>query len=135
MDTPTPDEITTLRTLTNPGQFAVLAAAMRGEEAAHFIELIDRIHATWQAMPATYATENQGRAALARLHYFTAGCNWWIVEKDADPDGDGQVQIFGIADLVMDREIGYISLPEILEIGAELDLYYTKPETLGELLA
>jgi len=28
-----------------------------------------------------------------------------------------------------------ISIPELLENGAELDLYYTEPKTIGELLA
>ena len=58
------------------------------------------------------------------------------MEKDADTDHAGQVQAFGIADLGMGyRELGYISIPELLENGAELDLYYTTPKTIGELLA
>jgi len=57
------------------------------------------------------------------------------VEKDADPDNAGQVQAFGIADLGIGfRELGYISIPELLENGAELDLYF-QPKTIGELLA
>lgn len=107
---------------------------MLGEEGDHFIEIIDRIHATWQAMPKTYESTAKGRAALAHLHYFTGGCDWWIVEKDSDPDHAGPVQAFGIADLGMGAELGYISIPELLENGAELDLYYTTPKTIGELL-
>ena len=45
------------------------------------------------------------------------------------------MQAFGIADLGKGRELGYISIPELLENGAELDLYYTEPKTIGELLA
>lgn len=122
-----------LKMLTTPEQFEVITDAMMGEEGDAFIEIIDRIHATWQAMPKTYETDAQGRDALARLHYFIGGCDWWIVEKDADPDGAGQVQAFGIADLGMGRELGYISIPELLENGAELDLYFT-PKRMGELL-
>ena len=129
-----PHELDTLKLLTTPEQFEVITDAMLGEEGDHFIEIIDRIHATWQAMPKTYETDAQGHAALAQLHYFTGGCDWWIVEKDADPDHAGQVQAFGIADLGMGRELGYISIPELLENGAELDLYYTTPKTIGELL-
>ena len=128
-----PHELDTLKLLTTPEQFEVITDAMLGEEGDHFIELIDRIHATWQAMPKTYETDAQGCAALARLHYFTGGCDWWIVEKDADSDHAGQVQAFGIADLGMGRELGYISIPELLENGAELDLYFT-PKRMGELL-
>ena len=128
-----PHELDTLKLLTTPQQYEVITDAMMGEEGDHFIELIDRIHAMWQAMPKTYETDAQGRAALAHLHYFIGGCDWWIVEKDADPDHAGQVQAFGIADLGMGRELGYISIPELLENGAELDLYFT-PKRMGELL-
>ena len=130
-----PHELDTLKLLTTPEQFEVITDAMIGEEGDHFIGIIDRIHATWQAMPKTYESTAQGRAALARLHYFIGGCDWWIVEKDSDPDNAGQVQAFGIADLGMGPELGYISIPELLENGAELDLYYTTPKTIGELLA
>ena len=131
-----PHELDTLKLLTTPEQYEVITDAMLGEEGDHFIEIIDRIHATWQAMPKTYESTAKGRAALAQLHYFTGGCDWWIVEKDSDPDHAGQVQAFGIADLGIGfRELGYISIPELLENGAELDLYYTDPKTIGELLA
>ena len=40
---------------------------------------------------------------------------------------------FGIADLGMEPELGYISIPELLEVGAELDLYHT-PKTVAEIL-
>jgi len=128
-----PHELDTLKLLTTPEQFEVITDAMLGEEGDHFIEIIDRIHATWAQMPKTYETDAQGRAALAHLHYFTGGCDWWIVEKDADPDHAGQVQAFGIADLGMGAELGYISIPELLENGAELDLYF-KTVTIGEIL-
>jgi hypothetical protein len=127
------DALGTLRLLTPPEQFEVIADAMMGEKGDHFIEIIDRIHATWLVMPKTDDSDAQGHAALARLHYFTGGCDWWIVERDADPDGAGQVQAFGIADLGMGRELGYISIPELLENGAELDLYFN-PVTIGEIL-
>jgi hypothetical protein len=131
---PTPEAIATLRTLTTSEQFEVITDAMMGEEGDHFVELIDHIHAMWQAMPKTYETDGQGCDDLARLHYFIGGCDWWIVEKDADTDHAGQVQAFGIADLGMGRELGYISIPELLQNGAELDLHF-KPQPIGELLA
>ena len=128
-----PHELDILKMLTPPAQYEAIIAGMMGEEGDHFVELIDHIHAMWQAMPKTYETDGQGCAALAQLHYFTGGCDWWIVEKDADPDHAGQVQAFGIADLGMGPEAGYISIPELLENGAELDLYFT-PKRMGELL-
>ena len=128
-----PHELDILQMLTTPAQFEAITDGLLSEEGDHFVEVIDRIHAAWQAMPETYWTDAQGRAALARLHYFTGGCDWWIVERDADPDNAGQVQAFGVADLGMGRELGYISIPELLENGADLDLYY-EPQTIGQLL-
>ena len=125
--------IATLRTITNRSQFAAVSAALRGEEGEHFAQIISRLHATWQTMPTTYATESQGRAAVAQLHYFLGGADWWIVEKDIDPDNAGQIQAFGIVDLGMGPELGYISIPEILACGAELDFYYTA-QTVAEIL-
>ena len=129
-----PHELDTLKLLTTPEQYEVITDAMMGEEGDHFIEIIDRIHATWQAMPKTYESTAKGRAALAHLHYFIGGCDRWFVEQNADPDHAGQVQAFGIADLGIGyRELGYISIPELLENGAELDLYF-KTVTIGEIL-
>ena len=122
-----------LKMLTPPAQYEAIIDGMMGEEGDAIIELIDHIYSMWQAMPKTYESTAKGRAALAQLHYFIGGCDWWIVEKDADPDHAGQVQAFGIADLGMGPEAGYISIPELLENGAELDLYFT-PKRMGELL-
>lgn len=118
-----------LKTLIGPAQRAALWAALEGEERAHFADIVTRLVATWQAMPATYASESQGRAAVAHLHYFLGGADWWIIEKDSA----GQIQAFGIADLGMGAELGYISIPELLAVGAELDFYFA-PKTIAEIL-
>jgi len=122
-----------LKTLIGPAQRAALWDALEGEERDHFADIVTRLVATWQAMPATYASEAQGRAAVAHLHYFLGGADWWIVEKDSDPDNAGQIQAFGIADLGVGAELGYISIPEILACGAELNFYYTA-KTVAEIL-
>jgi hypothetical protein len=44
-----------------------------------------------------------------------------------------QHQAFGLVSLGYEPELGYISLPEILKAGAELDLHWT-PTTVGEIL-
>ena len=75
-----------LKTLIGPAQSAALWSALEGEEREHFADIVTRLVATWQAMPATYATESQGRAAVVHLHYFIGGADWWIVEKDAGAD-------------------------------------------------
>ena len=73
------------------------------------------------------------RKVYSRVAY---ACKPSLMRRAApDPDHAGQVQAFGIADLGMGAGLGYISIPELLENGAELDIYYTTPKTIGELLA
>ena len=42
-----------------------------------------------EAMPKTYDTEEQkAEDKVVFLHYFTSGCDWWIIEKDEGVPGD-----------------------------------------------
>ena len=134
MNKPTAEDLATFKSLTPRGQYAAVLEGMRGEEGEFFADTVTRIAAIWRDTPKTYETDGQGRGALVRLHWFTGGCDWWLVEKDIDSDGEGQIQAFGVADLGQGcRELGYISLVEILDAGAELDLHFT-PVTVGEIL-
>ncbi len=127
-----PNILILLAHLTGRAQRSAIHTAMRGEEGQFFREKLETLRQLWNAMPATYESVAKGRAALVQFHFFTASADWWIVEKDTDPDGAGQIQAFGIADLGYGPELGYISLPEILAAGAEMDLHWT-PRTLAEL--
>ena len=114
-------------------QMNALGHAMRGEERQFFYRKMLDLAAQIKAMPKTYDTDGQGMDAVAHLHYFGGGADWWITEKDSDPDGRGQIQAFGLADLFRDGgELGYISIVELIGCGVELDLYWT-PKTLGEI--
>lgn len=123
----------TLRALTNASQFEAVQHVLReGDLAARAAmrDTVNQIAHIWTFMPTTYKTQAEGLSATARLHYFVGGADWWIVEKDM---GKEQLQMFGLADLGLGcRELGYISLPEILSVNAELDFYYT-PQTVAEL--
>ena len=81
-------------------------------------------------MPKTYATDGQGDQAIAHLHYFTGGCDWYITETDCE---NAQHQAFGLA-CIHEDELGYISIVELLRCRAELDLYF-KPTTLAAIRA
>lgn len=134
MNKPTPEKMAEFRKLTSRAQFATVRERMNGEEGQFFTDTVHRMLGIFELMPKTYETDGQGREAVAHLHYFVSGADWWIVEKDSDPDGDGQIQAFGVADLgIGSRERGYINLPEILDMGAELDFHYT-PQTVGDIL-
>jgi hypothetical protein len=104
--------------------------SVNGEEREFFTDKMIELESTIQTMPKTYETDGQGRAAKITLHYFKGGCDWWIVERDMEQE---QHQAFGLVSLGYEPELGYISLPEILKAGAELDLHWT-PTTVGEIL-
>ena len=100
----------------------------QGEEKAFFRDLVVQMGQRIKALPKTYEQDGKGPRAVAYLHYFLNGWDWYITEKDASGGG---VQAFGLT-AGPEREMGYISLPEIMKEGAELDLYWA-PKTLAEI--
>lgn len=115
------------------------AIAKPGESADEFREIVYRMHRTITGMPKTYEQEAKGEDAIVHLHYFGGSSDWYITERDADPDGDGQVQASGLADLYGDGgESGYINIKELCELPGRymfnLDFHFT-PRTLREVLA
>ena len=119
-----------LRRFVSTQQLSVLGDACYGEERQWFIdtlvELADRI----MTMPKTYEQDGKGDDAIVYLHYFKNNMDWYITEKDMEVE---QIQAFGLADLGMGSpELGYISIEELTEYGAELDLHWT-PKTLAEV--
>lgn len=93
-------------------------------------EMISDLEATISNMPVTYQTDGMGDTAIAHLHYFTANGDWYITEKDKD---GGVVQAFGLASIANSYpEIGYISIQELVSLGAQLDLNWTA-KTLSEI--
>ena len=115
-------------------QLQALRDYCRGEEGNYFRDKLREYGERISTMPKTYEKDGQGDAAIVHLHYFVGGCDWWIIERDSDPDGEGQIQAFGIADLGHGGELGYINIPEILKHGAELDLHFA-PIQKGTLFA
>lgn len=114
-------------------QKAALRHALKGEEWRWFQgRLIDMAGVVAQ-MPTTYKSAGTGLEKIAYLHYFKGGCDWYIIEKDSDEDGEGQRQAFGMADLgVGEPEMGYIDIVELLANGVELDLHF-EPKALSEI--
>lgn len=100
----------------------------RAERQALYQKLEEQAE-TIETMPETYQTDGQGDEAIASLHYFIGGMDWYIIEKDMLPQ---QLQAFGLANLGYGGELGYINIEEIVKHGAELDLYWT-PKTIKEI--
>ena len=106
------------------------------EEREFFQEKFLEMAALVLRMPRTYETRDEENP-VAWLHYFRGCTDVYITELDRgspdDAPGESQSQAYGLVDLYGDGgEIGYISLPEILATGIELDLYW-KPKTLKEI--
>jgi len=128
---------TTLRHFLSRAQRAALLELLDGEESEAFQTIVHRLALTVATMPATYETDGQGVRAYAHLHYFTGSADWYITERDiGHPDDQHpgeQLQAFGQADLFGDGgELGYISIKELITLGAELDLHWT-PKMLGDI--
>lgn len=83
-------------------------------------------------LPAPYATDGQGDAAIVHIKLFTPDSNWtWYLTEY----GDGQA--FGLVD-GLEVELGYVDIAELmaargpLGLQVERDLYWT-PKPLSEV--
>lgn len=112
-----------------PAQLTVLYRNTYGEEGPHFRQLMTDLADRLAAMPATYEQDGLGQNAVAHLHYFKGGADWYITEKDMEEE---QLQAFGVANLGHGPEMGYIRLDEITRAGVEIDLYW-QPKPLHEI--
>ena len=123
-----------LKKFIGKSQLAVMGAGVRGEEGQYFKDKFVEVAEVIKNMPHTYQTDGQGDKAVAYLHYFKGGMDWYITEKDkGDDESTDQIQAFGYADLGQGGgEVGYISIQEIIGAGVELDLHWT-PKTLGQI--
>jgi hypothetical protein len=121
--------LATLRGFIGKSQLSAVGDCCRGEEKQFFFDKMVELAGIVESMPKTYEQEGLGDQAVAHLHYFTSGCDWYITEKDMERE---QHQAYGSANIGYGAERGYISIVDLLQVGAELDLYF-KPKTLAEL--
>ena len=116
-----------LRAFISPEQLLVIAENSRGEEGEWFCEKIKELTAQIAKIPNIGKTDGQGMNAIARLHYFKGGADWYITESN-------NMESFGYADLGMGGgELGYIPIAELIANNIELDLYFT-PKPLIEAI-
>lgn len=114
-----------LQGFVSPAQLLELTDAIQGEEGAFFSQLVIDLAERIQIMPKTYETDGQGDEAVAYLHYYLGGADWYITERDSEPEN---LQAFGLVNM-MEIELGYINIEELIANGVEMDLYWT-PKTL-----
>ncbi|WP_293000007.1 hypothetical protein [Nevskia sp.] len=138
-------------------QMSAVRSGLKGEEGGYFRTTLAELLGVIDAMPKTGETDGQGDEAVARLHYFRGGSDWYITEKDVGSDEDEaaryekarkagalittikrparQMQAFGYTILNGDRqnaELGYINIEELTDHGVELDFHFT-PMTIGAI--
>lgn len=111
-------------------QLSIISELCQTDEKQFFYDKLVELADIIGTMPMTYETDGQYDQAVAQLHYFIGGCDWYITERDVEPE---QLQAFGKADLGYGAELGYISIVELLEVGALLDLHW-QPKKLAEIL-
>ena len=126
--------IRALRPFLSPAQLDVMTSLTNGEEGEYFEQKIEDFAKRITGMAKTYETRSQGDEALVVLHYFMGGSDWYITERDMEPE---QLQAHGYAVLNGDTrhaKLGYIPISEITRLGAELDLHWS-PKTLKTVKA
>lgn len=135
----TVETLVMLRRFIGPVQMAAMQIGMQGEERAFFIDKLVELGERIAAMPKTYETDGQGAQAVAHLHYFKGGADWYITERDmgdtADAEPGAQHQAHGLAFIFPEDdcgELGYISIVELMRHRVELDLHFV-PRTLAEV--
>jgi hypothetical protein len=117
--------------LINLSQYRTLTELIQtSEESGFFVDKVLEVHETVASIPALYAQDGAGGAAVVYLHYFKGGYDCWITELSrAEHLAFGVVSIGGHREF---REYGYISMEELFDNGVELDLYWT-PKPIGEV--
>lgn len=110
-----------------------------GEEGQFFIDTLVGLANIVKTMPKTMEQDENGDEAIAYLHYFKRGVNFYIAEKDvgdSERSDFDQHQAFGLADIGCGAgagaELGYISIAELIKNNVELDFYF-KPTTIAAL--
>lgn len=119
-----------IRPFVSQAQLSALADGCRSQEKDFFFDKFQEYAERIGTMPKSYEQDGKGDEAVAFLHYFRGGSDFYITEKDVEP---GQNQAFGLAILNEgEPELGYISIAELTACHVELDLHF-EPRTLREV--
>lgn len=125
--------LTVLKPFMSESQLKALRQGFNGEEGKFFADKAKELAGIIEGMPKTYETDDiKAKDKIIHLHYFHGGSDWYIAEKDKNPD---QNQMFGYTILNGDdinAEWGYISAIELRENNIELDFYFD-PEKFSEI--
>ena len=76
--------VTALSKFMPTAQLKTMIGLVNGEEGAFFSEKLDELHMLVDTMPKTYEQDGMGDEAIAYLHYFKNGADWYITERDME---------------------------------------------------
>lgn len=102
------------------GQLGALAENIDSEDFESFYDQVTTLQDIIKNMPAVGSTDGQGKNAIAILHYFSGGSNWYVTEADSPSDAFGYASLNGF-----DYEAGYMQISDIIK-HAELDLNFNQ---------
>jgi len=125
------DKFSTLTKFISSAQLHAISSGLKRSEGEYFLEVVNDLTKTFNTMPVTYDTEKQGDQAIAYFHFFTAGDDWYITERDVETE---QLQAFGYRKLHnQEGKMAYISIVELIQYrNAEIDFHW-EPKTLAEI--
>ncbi len=108
-----------------------------GEEGQFFIDTLVGLANIVKTMPKTMEQDENGDEAIAYLHYFKGGVNFYIAEKDVGDSAMSNVEqrqdkAFGLASIGHGAELAYISIAELIKNNVELDFHF-KPVSIASL--
>lgn len=126
--------VATLRPFLSAQQWAGLAKAFRGGDAAHFMELLAGVADRVRAMQMEGEQEGQGDRATVQLRYFLASCDWYIVAQDPIAGIERASGFVALEGAALDADPVIISIAELAACGAQLDLCF-KPCSVAQLKA
>ncbi len=109
-------------------QTKVIKSLIKGEEGKFFADKLIQLQHIIETMPKSYEQDGKGDEAVAYLHYFKGGYDFYITERDIEKE---QHQAFGLVS-GHEIEMGYISIVELLANNVEIDLHF-EPTTLKEI--
>lgn len=128
------NELQKLKSFISSSQLSALKSGLKSEEKTFFVEKIKEYADRVSTMPKTYEQDGLGKNSVSYLHYFVGSFDFYITEKDMVEDEQSQAFGYVINSAYPDgAEFGYISIEEITNAGAELDLYW-EPKTIGEII-
>ena len=107
---------------------------MEMEDPMESRDMLSNVVKAYKDIPSLYKQDGKGHNAVAYLHYFVGGVDWWVTEYDRSTG-----KMFGLSSLNDDWTLGYFNVSFFKNNDLsplqkpELDFYF-KYQTLNEIL-